>query len=538
MGAPVFTSFEEINGESRMREHDALKRTDAERAAGVTPVNYAYKVGNVLRYGARCNGVDDDSPAFQAAIDVSRVSGCGVYVPNPPAPDRFYLLLNGLNITTSGSQNRFGVHMYGDSGSLDVPCIVVRLTAGQESVHHALDLTGSIACHFSYLNIRGDSAGTQLTCFFLARNSTGDSAQQHRFDHVQVRGAWGIAPYYNYCSEDDQHTGCAFINDSNEPGTKVCVWTGYNRFNLESAFVDVYTGVNSCIDHKIFGGEYFNRSGDAAADVFYIEASNSVKILGPWPFCGEDGPTRSLVFCDLEFAPSNYITIFAFTGETGGANQQNYGITFSEPPAPMVCEGWHITAAVLPANVFAINVPEGVTLSQCTFGDIYEYVSAGINIEGDLENSHLHTGKTLIVISGTSKENHLVGDTSRWNIPTRDNDNWTETGSANRVWTADTSGITVTTAIVENDGEFEFHDRRASINLRLVANTTLAATAGQTIGGLLANASKDGGNFNIYDASTLQYIGSASIAAGSSALILPLITARAGIVISGTYFVA
>lgn len=43
-------------------------QTAAELAAGVTPVNYAYPPGNVLRYGALGDGVTDDTVAIQNAL--------------------------------------------------------------------------------------------------------------------------------------------------------------------------------------------------------------------------------------------------------------------------------------------------------------------------------------------------------------------------------------------------------------------------------------------------------------------------------------
>src|SRR5690349_9941138 len=49
-------------------------RTDAERAAGVTPTNYQYEPGDVRRYGADSTGVTASTTAIQAAIN----SGHGV----------------------------------------------------------------------------------------------------------------------------------------------------------------------------------------------------------------------------------------------------------------------------------------------------------------------------------------------------------------------------------------------------------------------------------------------------------------------------
>lgn len=72
MGTPVFVSFEPINGEARMLEHDALRLTDAEDAAGVTPVNYAFQEGHVERYEQWSSSSTDFTAAFQRVATVAR----------------------------------------------------------------------------------------------------------------------------------------------------------------------------------------------------------------------------------------------------------------------------------------------------------------------------------------------------------------------------------------------------------------------------------------------------------------------------------
>lgn len=57
-------------------------QTTAESAAGVTPTNYFYDVGDVRRYGAVGDNSTDCTAAFQAAIDVaSQGTGAFVFVP-------------------------------------------------------------------------------------------------------------------------------------------------------------------------------------------------------------------------------------------------------------------------------------------------------------------------------------------------------------------------------------------------------------------------------------------------------------------------
>lgn len=57
-----------------------LAPTAAERAAGVTPTNYAYPPLNVLRYGATGDGVTDDRAAIKSAWLVAREQGAGTIV--------------------------------------------------------------------------------------------------------------------------------------------------------------------------------------------------------------------------------------------------------------------------------------------------------------------------------------------------------------------------------------------------------------------------------------------------------------------------
>jgi hypothetical protein len=68
-------------------------QTPAEIAATVTPVNYAYAPGNVLRYGAKGDGTTDDTAAFQAALQ------CG-YVAY--APYNNYKITKQLNVSQGG----------------------------------------------------------------------------------------------------------------------------------------------------------------------------------------------------------------------------------------------------------------------------------------------------------------------------------------------------------------------------------------------------------------------------------------------------
>jgi hypothetical protein len=58
-----------------------VPRTAAEIAAGVTPTNVSYPVGNVLRYGADPSGVAGSSAALMAAGNSFGAQGGTVFLP-------------------------------------------------------------------------------------------------------------------------------------------------------------------------------------------------------------------------------------------------------------------------------------------------------------------------------------------------------------------------------------------------------------------------------------------------------------------------
>jgi hypothetical protein len=82
-------------------------QTAAEIAASVTPTDYWYPAGNVLRYGADSSGAAISLPALQAAIAQLRQGGAPVY-----APAGAYNLGTGIyDLVVGGST---GLHIEGD----------------------------------------------------------------------------------------------------------------------------------------------------------------------------------------------------------------------------------------------------------------------------------------------------------------------------------------------------------------------------------------------------------------------------------------
>jgi hypothetical protein len=84
-------------------------QTEAEIAAGATPVNYAFKPGHVYRYGTNTTpGTTDMTAAINTAADVCREGG-------------YTLLLPEETCLFSSSLDFSGIHVKGPTGSTSVP---------------------------------------------------------------------------------------------------------------------------------------------------------------------------------------------------------------------------------------------------------------------------------------------------------------------------------------------------------------------------------------------------------------------------------
>lgn len=120
---------------------DSRVRTRAESAALMTPVNYAYAPGSVLRAGAKGDGATDDTAAFQRALDALPAYGRLII----PMPDVSYVI--GGNLTVNG---RKSIYTEG------LPLI---LHGGNG---HCFEITGSSGSTNQYIGdmeIQGTSSG-------------------------------------------------------------------------------------------------------------------------------------------------------------------------------------------------------------------------------------------------------------------------------------------------------------------------------------------------------------------------------------------
>jgi hypothetical protein len=337
--------------------------------------------------------------AFQAAINVMRKGG-GVVRWGATAP---YLVDGTLDCTFSTSANQFGL-AFRDEGptSEDIPSIILKHTG------YGFDLTGCDAYTFHDCNIGTDSATFPQVCFFQARaNTAGDNSQLPRMYNTKVRGKFSRAIQYNYGSESGVYVGNWWTNTYTGSGGNVVVITATNIFHLTSTFTTIRTGSQSCIDHEYVGGQYAILSSDAAADVFYFDACEHVKIFGPWVLCGTAAGVggRSIFFVDMTNGAAAHVHLSGVQSENL-TTQNAYGILFSNVTG--IAVDWWIDDCYLPAATNAIFAPANVTLDSFWIAQLKQSAGTGVTCT-NMQDSNLIMNGVPVTISGTSTSNFVVG---------------------------------------------------------------------------------------------------------------------------------
>lgn len=161
-------------------------------AAAVGPAWGLAREWTPEQFGAKRNGVTDDTAAIQAALDAAANNGGGTI--------RFsrgiYLISDTLNLT-----HKIGLRLVGQGASVSLTGTVLQLSSTW-SKFHVLDLTNASDVYFERINFYGDPAplhGGLKTGAFIAP-VTGGETQKIVFYHCTFSGpferaaiyAWGV----------------------------------------------------------------------------------------------------------------------------------------------------------------------------------------------------------------------------------------------------------------------------------------------------------------------------------------------------------
>lgn len=215
-----------------------FKKTVAEAAAGVTPQDYSYPAGNVLRYGALGDGNSDDAPAFERALRV--MSGSTITVPAPRVAYRINSTLNVPQNTTLAGENKrttklqlgantdmmhladgaqlYRIYLDGNGAHFEGRGLVIDAGQGNQTVQNSRIINfAKTPVHFVTNDAGSRSVfndveawqtdgktGTRRYAFVIADEFT-NAAHPRKFTHIETSG---------YCAFSFGGANDVFISDS------------------------------------------------------------------------------------------------------------------------------------------------------------------------------------------------------------------------------------------------------------------------------------------------------------------------------------
>jgi hypothetical protein len=221
-------------------------------AVARTVQDKAREVVSVKDFGAKGDGVTDDTAAIQAAITAVG-SGGRLYFPT------------GTYQTTSPllAENLRGLTIYGASGQFGWSGTRI---IGAHTGKAVLSLVGSFYCAIENIGIEGDS-GTPPNAGLLLGRSSASSAGNHTFKNLHVQGSYTVAGLYNAASEDNVFLNC-YIFPTAAPKAGIYMGQG-DGFSIGGL-----TG--SSMEHNTFVGGYIgNSDATAGSTALYLDCGGA-----------------------------------------------------------------------------------------------------------------------------------------------------------------------------------------------------------------------------------------------------------------------
>jgi hypothetical protein len=344
---------------------------------------------SVKDFGAVGDGVTNDAPAFQAAINT------GAKYIRIPAPQTKYLLTQSLNMTgLRGITFEF-------EASLDVN--IAQIVAKHTGA--VFDLTGAFDCCFINANVEGDATTVPTCMFLLARNSTSASSSRHRFFNVRSSGHFSTAPIYNYGSEENDFYSCFFINNA---AGKSCVYlASTNAASLSSLYATISTGVQSTTVLRFIGGSYYAQGNSGATNeaCFFLNGVADITISDSFMYCPYG---KSHIFVNTSTSASVLVLVDSVRGEVSGSFPE-HGIYFSTGSAS-TCNFWSIKNSRFPVTSNVVYAEDSVTLASLQYSNIAASTGNAINVK-NLQDSFIDHQSSLVTgrAGGTVQRNTFVG---------------------------------------------------------------------------------------------------------------------------------
>jgi hypothetical protein len=242
-------------------------QTVAEVAAAVTPSDYAYPAGNVLRYGTNTiPGTTDMTAAIQAAIDVAKNAAAGeggVFIPKGKYRITSSLNLTNISLSVAGLLN---LRIEGEGKYNTV--ILAAFNGGS-----ALDLSGSSFLEFSNFGLRPVATFTPNQMVLCARLASNASAGDHSWNDMWIEGTCANATMVLWGSEQQHFYKSVVWSNVNKPAFVSAVKMDDLGFTPTSDFQTLGTGEGGAGMCGFFSTRFGNETG-------VVQTSPLLKLYG------------------------------------------------------------------------------------------------------------------------------------------------------------------------------------------------------------------------------------------------------------------
>jgi hypothetical protein len=288
----------------------------AQSVLGQTPdaANGAVRIVDVRAFGAKADGVSNDAPAFNAAINFIRSHQVRLQGYNVChkllIPSGVYLVNETIDMTQVQ-----GINMVLDGDS----SVILGKCAGEP----VIDALGSRWLTIRDLTIIGDRDAIPKVGIQIGRMVSGIVADDHRFENVKILGSYSLACLLNLAAETCGFDHLLLWNNIKNPDSYCLVLDGLNHFATASKFGQGHAAAvekDDSFNENEFTNCDFRHSGGGIP----VWLGNTARLRFFRCYAAGDGRAAIVVYCsanshlmldvDCHCETDHLRSVFLFTG--------------------------------------------------------------------------------------------------------------------------------------------------------------------------------------------------------------------------------